>query len=96
MSRIFQHSGEGRFIKSHVIKLRYVNLAWGFPGGSSGKNLPANERDAGDMVSIPGLERSPGGGHGNSTLIFLPRESHGQRSLVDCSPRVSKSWTPLK
>ena len=26
------------------------------------KNLPAN---AGDMGSVPGLGRSPGGGHGN-------------------------------
>ena len=31
----------------------------GFPGGSVIKNLPPN---AGDAGSIPGLERSPGGG----------------------------------
>ena len=29
------------------------------------KNLPANEEAAGDMNSIPGLGRSPGGGNGN-------------------------------
>ena len=29
------------------------------------KNPPANTGDAGDMSSIPGVERSPGGGHGN-------------------------------
>ena len=34
----------------------------GFPGGSVVKNLPAN---AGDVGSIPGLERSPGEGKGN-------------------------------
>ena len=33
-----------------------------FPGGSLIKNLPAN---AGDLGSIPGLGRSPGGGNGN-------------------------------
>ena len=33
-----------------------------FPGGSMVKNQPAN---AGDMGSIPGLGRSPGGGNGN-------------------------------
>ena len=33
-----------------------------FPGGSVVKNLPAN---AGDVGSIPGSERSPGGGNGN-------------------------------
>ena len=29
------------------------------------------------------------------TPVFLPGESHGQRSLVDYSPRVAKSQTPL-
>ena len=29
------------------------------------KNPPANARDIRDMGSIPGLRRSPGGGHGN-------------------------------
>ena len=37
----------------------------GFPGGSVLKNLPASAGDAGDLGSIPGLGRSPGGGHGN-------------------------------
>ena len=37
----------------------------GFPGGSVIKNLPANAGDAGDLGSIPGLERSPGVGNGN-------------------------------
>ena len=30
------------------------------------KNPPANARDIGDTGLIPGSERSPGGGHGNS------------------------------
>ena len=34
----------------------------GFPGGSDGKESASNE---GDLGSSPGLERSPGGGHGN-------------------------------
>ena len=34
----------------------------GFPGGSDGKESTCN---AGDLGSIPGLRRSPGGGHGN-------------------------------
>ena len=43
----------------------------GFPGGASGKesNLSASAGDIRDMGSIPGLERSPGGGHG-STLQY--------------------------
>ena len=34
----------------------------GFPDGSDGKESACN---AGDLGSIPGLGRSPGGGHGN-------------------------------
>ena len=37
----------------------------GFPGGSGVKNLPADAGDAGDVNSIPGSGRSPGGGNGN-------------------------------
>ena len=37
-------------------------LAWGFPGGSVVKNPPAN---AGDLGSISGLGRSPGGRNDN-------------------------------
>ena len=44
------------------------------------KNLPASARDAG---SIPGLGRSTGV---VTTPVFLPGESHGQRSLVGYSP----------
>ena len=44
------------------------------------KNLPAN---AGEMGSIPGSGRSPGGGNGYpSTPLFLPEKSRGQRSLA--------------
>ena len=42
----------------------------GFPGGSAGKESACNEADLG---LIPGLGRSPGGGHGNP--VFLPGES---------------------
>ena len=34
----------------------------GFPGGSAGKESACN---VGDLGLIPGLGRSPGGGHGN-------------------------------
>ena len=35
------------------------------PGGSVGKNLPDNARDAGDLDLIPGWGRSPVKGNGN-------------------------------
>jgi len=37
----------------------------GFPQWLSGKESACNAGDAGDMDSIPGLGRSPGGGNGN-------------------------------
>ena len=47
------------------------------------KNPSANARDLG---SIPGSGRFPGEGNGNPlTPLFLPGESHGQRSLVGYS-----------
>ena len=45
------------------------------------KNLPTNTEDAGGEDSIFGTRRSPGAGNDNPP-VFLPRESHGQRSLV--------------
>ena len=38
---------------------------WGFPGGTMVKTLPGNAGDAGDPGLVPGLGRSPAGGHGN-------------------------------
>ena len=55
----------------------------GFPGGSDGKESACN---VGDVGSIPGLGRSPGGGHDNPLQYSCPGESHGQRSLVGYSP----------
>ena len=52
--------------------------------------LPANAGNAGDAGLIPGLGRSPGGGHGYPLQYSRPGESHGQRSLVGCSPRGHK------
>ena len=65
------------------------------------KNLPANAGDNGYAVVglIPQVKRSPGRGNGNSLQwvawsilncpVFLPGQSHGQRSLAGYSP-----WGP--
>ena len=54
----------------------------GFPGSSVSKESALS---AGDPGSIPGSGRSLEGGR-QPTPVFLPGESHGQRSLVGCSP----------
>ena len=50
------------------------------------KNSPANAGDIKDAGSIPGLGRSPEGGHWDPTPVFLPGQSLGQRSLAGYSP----------
>ena len=59
---------------------------WGLPCGSDGKESTCN---AGDLSSIPGLGRSPGGGLGNPLLGCL-KNRHGQRSLASYSTRGHK------
>ena len=54
------------------------------------KNLPANAGDTGDLGSVPGLGRSPGGGNGNPPPVFLLGKSNGQRRLVSYSPQGCK------
>ena len=58
----------------------------GFPGGTSGKNLPANTGGIRDVGFIPGSGRAPGGEHGNPLQYFCLENPHGQRSLAGYSP----------
>ena len=52
--------------KTFVCVCVCVCVCLGFPGGSAGKASACNDRDAGDVVLIPGSGRSCEGGHGNS------------------------------
>ena len=71
----------------------YYHYYWGFPGGSDGKESTCN---AADLASIPGLGRSPGGGHGNPLQCSCLENRHGQRSLVDYSPWSCKESDTTK
>ena len=55
----------------------------GFPGSSDSEESAHNARDLG---LIPGLGRSPGGGHGNPLQRSCLENPRGQRSLVGYSP----------
>ena len=62
-----------------------------FPGVSDGKESACT---AGDLGSIPGLERSPGGENGNP--LPYSGEFHGQRGAWwGIIHVVVKSWTRL-
>ena len=64
--------------------------AKGFLGGSVVKNPPAIAGVSEDTSLIPGSRRFPWRRKWQPTPVFLPGESHGQRSLVGCSPRGHK------
>ena len=64
-----------RFTSFHVRK--------GFPNNSAGKESACN---VGELNLIPGLGRSPGGGHGNPLQNSCLENPHGQRNLADYSP----------
>ena len=72
-------------MKPYLLYANYIFLIHteGFPGGSISACSTGNMRDVG---LIPGLGRSPGEGNGNPTLVFLPGEFNGQRSLAGFSP----------
>ena len=55
----------------------------GFPGGSDSKESTCN---TGDLGSVPGLGRSPGGMPGNPLQYSCLENSHGQKSLAGYSP----------
>ena len=60
------------------------------------KNLPANTGDVREAGLIPGLGRSPGGGHGSPlqySCLENPIDGGAWRVTVH---RVAQSWTQLK
>ena len=64
-------------------------------GGASGKELPAKAGASGDVDSIPGSGRSPGGEHGNPlqrSCLENPKDREAWQAIVH---RVAKSWTQL-
>ena len=58
-----------------------------FPGGLDGKESTYN---AGDLGLIPGLGRTPEGGHGNQLQFSCLDNPHEQRSLANYSQRGCK------
>ena len=59
----------------------------GFPGGSDSKESACN---VGDLDSIPGLGRSPGGGHGQYSCVENPMDRGAWKATVMW---LKKSWT---
>ena len=59
------------------------------------KNLPASAVYVRDVGSIPGLGRSPGGGHGNPLQYSCLENPMDRGAWRAVAPGVTKSWTQL-
>ena len=80
--------------KPVLFKKKKSKLRKGFTGDSAGKESTSN---VGDLGSIPGLGRFPGGGHGFPLHDSCLENPHGQRSLAGYiqfmgSQRVRHDW----
>ena len=84
---LFIHSTK-YFIRIHYVRYSarfkvYCGSCLYIPSDPDSKESTWN---AGDLGSIPGLGRSPGGGHGNPLQYSCLENPHGQRSLVGYGP----------
>ena len=65
------------------------------PNESVGKESACNLGDAGDVGSVSGLGRSPGGGNGNPLQYSCQDNSMDRGVRQAIVQRVTKSWTQL-
>ena len=70
----------------------YIYTHAGFPGDSDGKKSTCN---VGDLGSIPGLGRSPGGGHGNPLQYSCMENPMDREAWWATVHGVAKSRTQL-
>ena len=83
------------FQSGHIILqfiVLYEDLHDGFPGGSVIKEFACS---VGDLGSIPGLGRSPGGGHETHSNILAWRIPMDRGAWWAAVCRVAKSQTQL-
>ena len=60
------------------------------------KNPPAKAEDVRDLGSIPGLGRSPAGGHGNPLQYSCLENPMDRKAWWATVHIVTQSWTQLK
>ena len=69
----------------------HLRITSGFPGGSDGKESACN---VGDSGLIPWVGKISWRRKWQPTPVFLPGESHGQKSLAGYSPWGHKAFDP--
>ena len=76
-----------------AIFVNLILLRKGFPGASNSKEFACNVEDLG---LIPGLGRSPEGGHGNPPQYSCLENLMDRGAWWATVHKVAKSWTRLK
>ena len=64
----------------------FIEMGWGFPGGTSGKEPACQYRKHKRRGFDSWVGKIPWRRKWQPTLVFFPGKSHGQRSLVRYSP----------
>ena len=70
-----------------------AKINFGLPQWLSSKESACNTGDAGDLGLIPGLERHPGGGHGNPLQYSCLENLTDREAWWAIVHSVAKSWT---
>ena len=86
----------GRLQSMGSLRVRHdcvTNFHLGFPGGSDGKESACI---AGDLGSIRGLKRSPGGGHGNPLQYYCLENPTDRGAWQATVQSVAQRWTRPK
>ena len=78
---------------SHFVFLCHISVIFSIAQAFSLLLGFAGAEDAGDMGFIPWVGKIPWRRKWQPTPVFLPGESHGQRSLADYSPWGHKEWS---
>ena len=87
------HPSLSRFLNLFLFNFFNLRKIRGFPDGSSGEEPSCNAGDTGDMGPIPGLGRSPGGGHGNLLQYSCLENSTDREAWWATDHEITKSWT---
>ena len=75
-----------RVSNTHTHRHTYIYHICGFPGGASGKESACQCKRQKRRMFDPWVGKIPWGRAWQLTPVFLPGESHGQRSLAGYSP----------
>ena len=82
--------------KNRSLSTSWVAAPWTSLVAQMVKNLPANAGDAGDMSSVPGLDRSPREGNGNSLQYSCLGNPMDRGAWWANIHKVAKTWTQLR